>query len=296
MPRVKRSVHARKKRRKVLEQAKGYWGLKNSNYTYAKEQVERSLAYAYRDRKVRKREFRKLWIMRINAGARANGLSYNQFIAGLKAAEHRARPEGARGSRGHRSGEVRRDRRAGQGRARQREISRQAEIFSRQAAYCDGRSPLYAAALPPARGRSAGRRRRARPRLGLSAAAARRPALPRARAARRRGTTSTPRSTSTRAFLARWCRGAGGADERGAALVGAPARRSSRSPTGGRSTCSSSARPRARTCSGTATATATRRATWGTGALELTRRRPRPAAGRAARTRRRGRRGAAAST
>jgi len=62
-------------------------GLKKSNYTYAKEQVERSLAYAYRDRKVRKREFRKLWIMRINAGARANGLSYNQFIAGLKAAE-----------------------------------------------------------------------------------------------------------------------------------------------------------------------------------------------------------------
>jgi large subunit ribosomal protein L20 len=86
MARVKRSVHARKKRRKVLEQAKGYWGLKNSNYTYAKEQVERSLAYAYRDRKVRKREFRKLWIMRINAGARANGLSYNQFMSGLKIA------------------------------------------------------------------------------------------------------------------------------------------------------------------------------------------------------------------
>src|SRR6478609_8696676 len=86
MPRVKRSLHARKKRRKVIEQAKGYWGLKNSNYTYAKEQVERSLAYAYRDRKVRKREFRKLWIMRINAGARANGMSYNQFMAGLKAA------------------------------------------------------------------------------------------------------------------------------------------------------------------------------------------------------------------
>src|ERR671933_1452411 len=87
MPRVKRSVHARKKRRKVLEEAKGYFGLKKSNYKYAKEQVERSLAYAYRDRKVKKREFRKLWIMRINAGARANGLSYNQFIAGLKAAQ-----------------------------------------------------------------------------------------------------------------------------------------------------------------------------------------------------------------
>ena len=86
MPRVKRSVHARKKRRKVLEEAKGYFGLKKSNYKYAKEQVERSLAYAYRDRKVKKREFRRLWIIRINAGARANGLSYNQFIAGLKKA------------------------------------------------------------------------------------------------------------------------------------------------------------------------------------------------------------------
>src|SRR5919205_403777 len=86
MPRVKRSVHARKKRRKVLEEAKGYWGLKSTNYRYAKEQVERSLAYAYRDRKVKKRTFRRLWIMRINAGARANGLSYNQFVAGLKAA------------------------------------------------------------------------------------------------------------------------------------------------------------------------------------------------------------------
>src|SRR5262244_1178590 len=86
MPRVKRSVNARKKRRKVLEQASGYWGLKSTNYRYAKEQVERSLAYAYRDRKVKKRKFRQLWIMRINAGARANGLSYNQFIAGMKAA------------------------------------------------------------------------------------------------------------------------------------------------------------------------------------------------------------------
>jgi large subunit ribosomal protein L20 len=85
MPRVKRSVSARKKRRKVLEEAKGYWGLKSTNYKYAKEQVERSLAYAYRDRKVRKREFRKLWVVRINEGTHANGLSYNQFMAGLKA-------------------------------------------------------------------------------------------------------------------------------------------------------------------------------------------------------------------
>src|SRR5256714_11390175 len=82
MPRVKRSVHARKKRRKVLEQAKGYWGLKKSSYKYAKEQVEHSLVYAYRDRKNKKREFRRLWIIRIKAAARQNGLSYNQFVNG----------------------------------------------------------------------------------------------------------------------------------------------------------------------------------------------------------------------
>jgi len=87
MPRVKRSVAARKKRRKVLEQAKGYWGLKNSHYTYAKEQVEHSLTYAYRDRKNKKRTFRRLWIIRINAAARQNGLSYNQLMAGLRKAE-----------------------------------------------------------------------------------------------------------------------------------------------------------------------------------------------------------------
>ena len=87
MPRVKRSVAARKKRRKVLAEAKGYWGLKNSHYKYAKEQVEHSLAYAYRDRKAKKRTFRRLWIMRINAAAREHDLSYNQFVAGCKAAE-----------------------------------------------------------------------------------------------------------------------------------------------------------------------------------------------------------------
>ena len=87
MPRVKRAVHAQKKRRKVLEQAKGYWGRKSTHYRYAKEQVEHSLVYAYRDRKVKKRTFRRLWITRINAGARAHGLSYNQFISGLKLAE-----------------------------------------------------------------------------------------------------------------------------------------------------------------------------------------------------------------
>src|SRR5256714_8201231 len=86
MPRVKRSVAARKKRRKVLGQAKGYWGIKKSSYKYAKEQVEHSLAYAYRDRKNRKRTFRRLWIVRINAAARQHDLSYNQFVAGCKKA------------------------------------------------------------------------------------------------------------------------------------------------------------------------------------------------------------------
>ncbi|HEY5159949.1 MAG TPA: 50S ribosomal protein L20 [Gaiellaceae bacterium] len=87
MPRVKRSVHARKKRRKVLEQARGYFGIKKSSYKYAKEQVDHSLVYAYRDRRNRKRNFRRLWITRINAAARLEGLSYNQFISGCKKAD-----------------------------------------------------------------------------------------------------------------------------------------------------------------------------------------------------------------
>ena len=87
MPRVKRSVHAQKKRRKVLEQAKGYWGRKSTHYRYAKEQVEHSLTYAYRDRKAKKRNFRRLWIIRINAAARQNGLSYNQLMSGLRKAD-----------------------------------------------------------------------------------------------------------------------------------------------------------------------------------------------------------------
>jgi large subunit ribosomal protein L20 len=87
MPRVKRSVHARKKRRKVLGEAKGYWGQKHLSYRKAKEQLLKSDAYAYRDRRNRKRSFRRLWIIRINAAAREQGLSYNQFVAGLRKAE-----------------------------------------------------------------------------------------------------------------------------------------------------------------------------------------------------------------
>jgi large subunit ribosomal protein L20 len=86
MPRVKRSQHARKKRRKVLEQARGYFGRRHSSYRLAKEQVDRSLVYAYRDRKAKKRVMRRLWIQRINAAARQEGLSYNQFMSGCRKA------------------------------------------------------------------------------------------------------------------------------------------------------------------------------------------------------------------
>jgi large subunit ribosomal protein L20 len=86
MPRIKRSQAARKKRRKVLEQARGYFGRRHSSYRLAREQVERSLVYAYRDRKNRKRVMRRLWIQRINAAARREGLSYNQFVSGCRKA------------------------------------------------------------------------------------------------------------------------------------------------------------------------------------------------------------------
>ena len=86
MARVKRSVNARKKRRKVLAQAKGYFGTKKSSYRRAKEQVQRSLRYAYRDRRVRKRDFRRLWIARINAASRLNGLTYSEFMHGMSLA------------------------------------------------------------------------------------------------------------------------------------------------------------------------------------------------------------------
>src|SRR5688500_18566372 len=86
MPRVKRSVHARKKRAKVLNEAKGYYGRKKSSYRLAKEQGDRSLVYASRDWKVKKRTFRSLWIIRINAASRANGLSYTRFMAGVRLA------------------------------------------------------------------------------------------------------------------------------------------------------------------------------------------------------------------
>lgn len=86
MPRVKNSVATRKRRKKVLKLAKGYYGSKSKLFRVANQQVMKSLAYAYRDRKARKRDFRRLWIARINAATRNNGLSYSKFMSGLKKA------------------------------------------------------------------------------------------------------------------------------------------------------------------------------------------------------------------
>ena len=83
MTRVKRSVHAKKKRREVLERTKGFRGEANSSYKRAKEAMFKADAYAYRDRRNRKRDFRRLWITRINAAARAEGMSYGTFIHGM---------------------------------------------------------------------------------------------------------------------------------------------------------------------------------------------------------------------
>jgi large subunit ribosomal protein L20 len=86
MPRVKRSVHAKKKRREVLEQAKGYRGSRSRRYRVAKEQLMHSGVYAYRDRRDRKGVFRRLWITRIGAAARAGGMTYSTFVHGLQGA------------------------------------------------------------------------------------------------------------------------------------------------------------------------------------------------------------------
>ena len=87
MARVKRAVQSKKHRRATLERAKGYYGNKSRSYRAANEQVMHSLQYAYRDRRARKGDFRKLWIQRINAACRENGTSYSRFINGLKLAE-----------------------------------------------------------------------------------------------------------------------------------------------------------------------------------------------------------------
>lgn len=87
MARVKNAINAKKKRRTTLERAKGYRGQRSRLYRKAKEQVTHSFVYNYRDRKVRKNEFRKLWIARINAAVRENGMTYNRFMQGIRLAE-----------------------------------------------------------------------------------------------------------------------------------------------------------------------------------------------------------------
>ena len=86
MARVKRGSRRARRRKKILKQAKGYYGVKSKGHRIAKQAVDRSLAYAYRDRRQRKRQFRSLWIVRINAAARLNGLSYSRFMSGLRLA------------------------------------------------------------------------------------------------------------------------------------------------------------------------------------------------------------------
>ncbi len=84
MPRSTNNVASRRRRKRVLDQAKGYWGARSKVYTVAKNAVEKALQYQYRDRRVRKREFRKLWIARINAAARLNGTTYSKFMGAMK--------------------------------------------------------------------------------------------------------------------------------------------------------------------------------------------------------------------
>ena len=230
MPRVKRSVHARKKRRKVLEQAKGYYGRKSTHYRYAKEQVEHSLVYAYRDRRNKKRNFRSLWIVRINAAARANGLSYNQLMNGAPQGGDRARPQVARRPRRRAIPPAfARGRRAGEGRAGRGRVGAGLPRPRRRTGRRPrARRPRLSAARRRSSTRSARRSTRgwpsARPRsvarraailggdvgVGRRAAALRRRAPPRPhgrrarRAERATGTTSRRPSPRTRSALRRW--------------------------------------------------------------------------------------------
>ena len=103
MSRATNAVARKRRKKKVLKQAKGYFGRKHSSYRFANEQVMRSGNYAYRDRRARKRDFRRLWIIRINAAARREGMSYSEFIHGLERGRRRGQPQDARRHRRARS-------------------------------------------------------------------------------------------------------------------------------------------------------------------------------------------------
>ncbi len=115
MSRVKRGVTAHAKHKKVLKAAKGFFGRRKNTIRIAKQAVEKAMQYSYRDRKNRKREFRALWIQRINAAVREHGLTYSRFISGLDHRRRRSRPQGALRARHHRAGGLCGDRREGQG-------------------------------------------------------------------------------------------------------------------------------------------------------------------------------------
>ena len=115
MPRVKRGSKRRDKRKKLLSRAKGYFLGKSKLYKFAKEAVDRAGNFAYVGRKRKKRDFRRLWIIRINAAARMHEMTYSQFMAGLKRRRDRARPQVARRDRGHRHRGLRQARRVGEG-------------------------------------------------------------------------------------------------------------------------------------------------------------------------------------
>src|SRR2546422_7981888 len=100
MPRVKRSVHEKKKRGKIMAQGRGYYGPRSRRYRVAKEQVMHSMAYAYRDRRDRKAQFRRLWVTRVGAATRGEGMSYSNFVRGLRGAGVELDREGLAGLAG----------------------------------------------------------------------------------------------------------------------------------------------------------------------------------------------------
>ena len=151
MARVKRAVNAHKKRRVILERASGYRGQRSRLYRKAKEQVTHSLVYAYRDRRKRKGDFRRLWIQRINAASRQNGLTYNRFIQGLGLAgvqvDRRMLAELAVNEPAT-FAVARRDRQGGAARRRQRAQDRVAPASASERASSFGRAPFRVRATP----------------------------------------------------------------------------------------------------------------------------------------------------
>ena len=144
MARIKRGVTTRAKHKRILDNAKGYYGRRKNTIRIARQAVEKAGQYAYRDRKVKKRSFRALWIQRINAAVRAEGLTYGQFIHALKLAEHRPRPEGPGRHRDARGRSVQRDHRAGEGGAAEgsRESRLTCEVVKNRASAGDCRRPF----------------------------------------------------------------------------------------------------------------------------------------------------------